>query len=133
MRRAALACLVTLLVVLSVGASIAEAAPRSLQASIAPEATLVDGGSAALLSVTVSCAGGSDVLEAFVYVTQDGLQSSFAPIPVHCGGTRAYTVRVAAPAGTTFHVGTASASGYVLVDRKGTTSSTSPSQTLTMT
>ena len=130
--RAAFASLFTLLALLAVAGPAAGAGARPVEASIAPEATLVDGGAAVLVDVTVSCAGGSDVLEAFVYVTQDGQQSPFAAIPVRCGGTRTYTVRVPAPSGATFHAGTASASGYVLVDKKGTTSSTSPGQTLTI-
>ena len=114
-------------------APVAGAPPGPVRASIAPEASLIDGGAAVLVDVTVSCAGGSDVLEAFVYVTQDGQQSRFVPIPVRCGGrARTYTLRVPAPEGTTFHAGTASASGYVLVDRTGDVTSTSPSQMLTV-
>jgi len=106
--------------------------PGPVQASIA-EATLVEGGAAALVSVSVRCAGGSDVLEAFVYVTQQGQQSPFAPIQIRCGGrARTYVVRVPSPEGTTFQVGTASASGFVLVEKKGTVTSASPSQTLTL-
>lgn len=129
MWRAAVVCLVAFF---SLSASPASAArPGPVEASIAPEATLVDNGAAVLVSVTISCAGGSDVLEAFVYVTQDAQQSPFTPIPVRCGGhARTYTVRVPAPEGTLFHVGTASASGYVLVDKKGNVTSASPSQTL---
>jgi len=131
MRRAAIACLVAFLAVLLLAPSVSGAPSGPVQASIAPQATLVDDGRAVLVSVTVSCAGGSDVLEAFVYVTQDGQQSPFTPISIRCGGqSRTYTVRVPAPEGTTFHAGTASASGYVLVDKKGTVSSASPSQTL---
>lgn len=108
--------------------------PGPVQASVSSDATLVDGGTAVLVDVTVRCAGGSDVLEAFVYVTQDGQQSQFVPIPVRCGGrARTYTVRVPAPEGTTFHAGTASASGFVLVDKKGNVTSASPSQALTIT
>lgn len=111
----------------------AGAPPGPVQASIAPEASLKDGGAAVVVDVTVSCAGGSDVLEAFVYVTQDGQQSRSVPIPVRCGGrARTYSVRVPAPEGTMFHAGAASASGYVLADRKGDVTSTSPSQTLTV-
>jgi hypothetical protein len=61
---------------------VAGARPGPVQASVSPEATLVEGGAAVLVDVTVRCAGGSDVLEAFVYVTQDGQQSQFVPIPV---------------------------------------------------
>jgi hypothetical protein len=109
------------------------ARPGPVEASIAPEAALVDGGAAVLVSATVKCAGGSDVLEAFVYVTQDGQQSQFVPIPVRCGGrARTYIMRVPAPEGTTFHAGEASASGFVLVDKKGNVTSASPSLTLTV-
>ena len=134
MWRAVAACLVAFLVLLASVAPVSGAPPGSVQASIAHEATLVDAGAGVLVRVTVSCAGGSDVLEAFVYVTQDGQQSRFTPIPVRCGGpARTYTVRVPAPEGTVFHVGTASASGYVLVDKHGNVTSASPSQTLTIT
>jgi hypothetical protein len=131
--RAAVACVVTLLSVLALVAPASSAAPGPVQASIAPQATLVEEGAAVLVSVTVSCAGGSDVLEAFVYITQDAQQSPFTPIPVRCGGrARTYTVRVPAPEGTVFHAGTASASGYVLVEKNGNVTSASPSQTLTI-
>jgi hypothetical protein len=134
MWRAVAACLVAFLFLLASVAPVSGAPPGPVQASIAPEATLVDAGAGVLVRVTVSCAGGSDVLEAFVYVTQDGQQSRFTPIPVRCGGpARTYTVRVPAPEGTVFHVGTASASGYVLVDKHGNVTSASPSQTLTIT
>ena len=134
MWRAVAACLVAFLFLLASVAPVSGAPPGSVHASIAPEATLVDAGAGVLVRVTVSCAGGSDVLEAFVYVTQDGQQSRFTPIPVRCGGpARKYTVRVPAPEGTVFHVGTASASGYVLVDKHGNVTSASPSQTLTIT
>lgn len=107
--------------------------PGPVQASIAPQASLVEGGAAVLVNVTVRCAGGSDVLEAFVYVTQDEQQSAFTPIPVRCGGrARTYVVRIPAPEGFTFHLGTASASGFVLVDKKGNVTSASPAQTLTI-
>ena len=135
MWRAVAACLVAFLFLLAFVAPVSGAPPGAVQASIAPEATLVDAGAGVLVRVTVSCAGGSNVLEAFVYVTQDGQQSwPYTPIPVRCGGpARTYTVRVPAPEGTVFHVGTASASGYVLVDRHGNVTSASPSQTLTIT
>jgi hypothetical protein len=131
MRRIALASLVASVSVLGLAAPASAAPPGPVQASIDPQATLVENGAAVVVNVTVSCAGGSDVLEAFVYVTQDGQQSPFAGIPVRCGGkARTYAVRVPAPEGTLFHTGTASASGFVLVDKKGNVTSTSPSQTL---
>jgi hypothetical protein len=131
MRRIAVAFVFVSLAMAGLVAPASAAPPGPVQASIDPEATLVEGGGAVVVSVTVSCAGGSDVLEAFVYVTQDGQQSAFTPVPVRCGGkTRTYAVQVAAPEGVLFHTGTASASGFVLVDKKGVVTSTSPSQTL---
>jgi hypothetical protein len=136
MRRCAIAVLTALaLLVTAMPATTALGAePGPVQASIAPQATLIEGGNAVLVSVTVRCAGGSEVLEAFVYVTQDERQSNFVPIPVRCGGkARTYVVRVPAPEGFTFHTGSASASGFVLVNKKGNVTSASPSQTLTIT
>ena len=118
------------------GAAVAQTAlarPGPVQASIAPEAVLVDEGAAVTIEVSVKCAGGSDVLEAFVYVSQDEQQSQFVTIPVRCGGkARTYAIRVPAPEGTVFHAGSATASGYVLVDKKGSVTSASPSQALTI-
>jgi hypothetical protein len=132
-RKFAIACLTVLASGLATASPAAVARPGPVQASIAPEATLVDGGAAVVVDVTVTCAGGSDVLEAFVYVTQDELQSPFTAIPVRCGGPgRTYTVRVPAPSGTVFHTGSARASGYVLVDKQGTVTSTSPGTELTV-
>jgi hypothetical protein len=131
MWRAAVAGLVPFLSMLAVAAPVSGAPPGPVQASVAPQATLVDDGAAVIVSVTVSCAGGSDVLEAFVYVTQDGQQSRFTPLAVRCGGrARTYEVRVPAPDGTTFHAGAASASAFVLVDKNGDVTSASPGQTL---
>jgi hypothetical protein len=124
----------SILVIFAVLAAPASAVkPGPVQASISPEATLVEGGAAALVTVTVRCAGGSNVLEAFIYVTQEGQQSSFTPIQVRCGGkARTYVVRVPAPGGTTFKAGAAQASGFILVEKKDVVASTSPSQTLTL-
>jgi hypothetical protein len=132
MRRAVIVgCVIASIAASALVAPASAAPPGPVQASIAPQATLVDSGAAVIVSVTVSCAGGSDVLEAFIYVTQDGQQSPFVGIPVRCGGKeRTYAVRVPAPEGTVFHAGTATASGYVLVDKKGNVTSASPSQTL---
>ena len=109
------------------------ARPGPVQASIAPQAALSDNGDAVIVNVTVRCAGGSDVLEAFIYVTQEGNQSPFTPIGVRCGGkARTYAVSVTAPAGTDFHAGNASASAFVLVDKHGDVSSTSPGASITL-
>ena len=115
------------------GSPVFGARPGPVQASIAPQATLADNGDAVLVNVTVRCAGGSDVLEAFVYVTQEGNQSPFTPIGVRCGGkARTYAVSVTAPPDIDFHAGAASASAFVLVDKHGDVSSTSPGAAITI-
>lgn len=133
MRRGVLTCLFAVVLTAALAASVSAAPPGPVQASIDPQASLADGGAAIVVRVSVACAGGSDVLEAFVYVTQDGAQSPFTAIPVRCGGRgRTYTVRVPAPAGSTFHTGSATASGLVLVDKRGDVTSASPFGTLTV-
>ena len=117
---------VALLAALVVAAPVA-AAPT---AQIAPEADRLKGGKFVSVAVTVTCGSGETVLEAFVYLVQNGMQSPFAPIRgVVCDGTpHVYAVTVAAPAGERFRRGEAQASGYVLTDA----GSTSPSQTVTI-
>ncbi|HEX2058209.1 MAG TPA: hypothetical protein VHI71_07550 [Actinomycetota bacterium] len=92
------------------------AAQETVTADIAPTATLVGEGEAVDLTVTVTCPKKHDVLEAFVYVTQDGYTSQFAGIGIgKCKGKPVtYTVRVR-PLEQPFHRGDASASSYVLV------------------
>ena len=107
----------------------------TVRAEIAPTATLVEGGQAVDVTVGVACGPGRvDILEAFVYVTQDGNTSQFAGIPVRCSSPnrlRWYVVRVR-PLESRFHAGEARASGYVLVidDRNMTTVSASPGQAI---
>ena len=120
MPRGVLTCLFALVLAAAFAASVSAAPPGPVQASIDPQASLAGGGTAVVVQVSVTCAGGSDVLEAFVYVTQDGESSPFTAIPVRCSPSgRTYAVRVPAPEGSVFHAGTASASGYVLVDKRG--------------
>lgn len=92
------------------------AAQETVTADIAPTATLVGEGEAVDVQVTVTCPKKHDVLEAFVYVTQDGYTSQFAGIPIgKCKGrATTYTVRVR-PLDQPFHRGEASASSYVVV------------------
>src|SRR5687767_9510850 len=97
--------------------------------SIDPDGKIIAGGQAVRLKVTASCPSGEDVLEAFVYVTQDGNQSRFAPVPVVCDGdSHRYNVRVEAQ-DFVFHPGPARASGYLLVTPG---QSTSPGQDLVL-
>ena len=121
----------SLILVAAVAAVLAPAAAAqektTLQAQFAKQGALVEGGLAVDVRVTVRCPAGYRVLEAFAYVTQDGNQSQFAPIPVVCDGKRhTYTVRVRGF--EPFHRGTARASGYILVENPetGATQSVSP-------
>ena len=85
---------------------------------IGKTATLVDGGQAVELKVKTVCAiEGVQVLEAFVYVTQNGNTSQFAPIPVSCGDNpRPQKSVVRIPAlDFLFQEGEANTSAFVLV------------------
>lgn len=102
-------------------------AHEAVTADLAPTATMVTGGEAADIRVIVTCPKKHDVLEAFVYISQDGHTSQFSGIGISkCKGKPiTYTVRVRAIEDTPFHPGEASASGYVLVstpDGSGTIS-----------
>ncbi len=127
MRRTVLTT-ITALVTASLLAVAAHAAQvRTATMEIAPDAVLVEGGQAVQLTVRAGCPKKAQVLEAFVYVTQDGNQSQFAPVPVTCDGRlNIYVVTVRA-VDFTFHTGEARASGYLLVDdKRGSVSSVSP-------
>jgi len=100
------------------------AAHGTLSARITRHGRLVDGGQAVIVRVRVACPAGVEVLEAFVYVTQDGNESQFAPIPLVCQDRpRTYRIRVEAQE-LPFHRGRARASGYVLLANDDTTSPT---------
>ena len=88
-----------------------------LAVEIARSATLVDGGQAVLVTATVTCPSGGEVLEAFLYVVQGKQQntSDFAGLPVTCDGVaRTVTVRASA-FDLPFHTGKATASAFVLL------------------
>ena len=117
-KEAAMRKMLVLAVILAALAPLAAAARSGgtvLTADIAKKARISEDGLTAFVRVTVSCPSGSTVLESFVYVTQEGSTSRFAPIPVTCDSKRhTYVVRV--PAGdVVFHEGRARASGYVLL------------------
>ncbi len=88
-----------------------------MTADLAPTATLVGAGEAATIEVTVTCPKKHDVLEAFVYITQDGYTSQFAGIGIgKCRGKPVtHLVTVRAFEDSPFHRGEASASSYVVV------------------
>ena len=99
-------------------------AQETLAIGVAKKATLVDGGRAVELQVTVTCPAGTEVLEAFVYVTQNGNQSSFAFFQPVCDGTpHTFTVQPQA-ADFLFHRGKAQVSGYLLLTTGESTSPT---------
>ena len=98
------------------GAAAPVASAQEVVVDLGSHATLVGAGEAATIDVTVSCPKKHDVLEAFVYITQDGFTSQFAGIGIRkCKSKpREYTVTVRA-LDQPFHAGEAFASAYVLV------------------
>jgi hypothetical protein len=105
------------------------AAQEAPVVEIAPTARLIQGGKAVDVRVTVTCPTGAEVLEAFLYVNQDGNQGQFASFQPSCDGIP-HTFMVRAQAlGFRYHVGTAQVSAFVLLSSGA---STSPSQTITL-
>jgi hypothetical protein len=77
---------------------------------------VVEDGAAALIRLTVRCAPVGEVLEAFLYLTQDDNESLWASFPVTCDNQpHRQRVRVLANDETLFHPGTAYASAYILL------------------
>jgi len=106
------------------------AAQEALAVEIAPTARLIQGGKAVAVQVTVTCPTGAEVLEAFLYVNQDGNQGQYASFQPVCDGTpHTFMVRAHAGFGFRYHVGEATVSGYVLLSNL---TSTSPGQTVTL-
>jgi hypothetical protein len=93
------------------------AAKKGVTVVLASTATLIEGGQAANIKVSVSCPKRYDVLEAFVYITQDGFTSDFAGIPLQCRNKKVqeHLVRVPASSDASFHLGAATATAYVLL------------------
>ncbi len=122
----------TLSVLLGVGALLlapTAAAQETLAVEIAPTARLIQGGKAVAVQVTVTCPTGAEVLEAFVYVNQDGNQGQFASLQPICDDTPHTFIVRAQAVGFRYHVGEAQASGFVLLSSGA---STSPGQTVTL-
>jgi hypothetical protein len=114
----------SLLLTLLTAALVVGLSPRTVHArealtvKIQPHATLLEAGQAVEVTVKVACdAASGTVLEAFMYVVQDGNQSSFAALPVVCDGKqRLSRVRVAMfPDSPPFQRGPALASAYILL------------------
>ena len=73
------------------------------------------GGSAVLVRVAGICSSGTEVLEAFVTVSQEGVSSDMGFFPLICDGApHAFTARITAFDGT-FSPGDAFASAYALI------------------
>ena len=105
------------------------AAQETLAVEIAPTARLVKGGKAVAVQVTVTCPTGAAVLEAFLYVNQDGNQGGVASFQPICDDTpHTFTVQAQA-ADFRYHVGEAQVSAFVLLSSGA---STSPGQTVTL-
>jgi hypothetical protein len=99
------------------------AAAKRVDVTLADTATLQGGGEAVAIDVTVRCSKNLDVLEAFLYVNQDGFQGDFAGIPVQCmGRSVTYTVIARAADESPYHEGEAHSSAFVLlIDKRGNT------------
>jgi hypothetical protein len=105
------------------------AAQETLAVEIAPTARLLKGGKAVAVQVTVTCPTGAEVLEAFLYVNQDGNQGAFASFQPVCDGTPHPFTVTAQAVGFRYHVGQAQVSAFVLLSSGA---STSPAQTVTL-
>jgi hypothetical protein len=107
-----LAAALALLVVSSAAASPPQ---PELALDIAKKATLGPGGQTVTVTVTATCPEGREVLEAFVYVTQDGNETQFGFFSLTCDSTPHTFVVELDAFDVTFHKGKARASGYLLL------------------
>lgn len=129
MSRLLILCLVVLAATVTAFSQLS-AQTDTLLLEIEKKAELVNEGTAANLTVTVACPDGWEVLEAFVYINQDGNSTDFARIPIVCDAVEhSAVVRVNAAPDQLFHKGKASASGFILIINSdtGETLSLSPS------
>jgi hypothetical protein len=102
------------------------AVAQVLELKVAKKATIVNGGQGVVLTTIAVCPAGGELLEAFVYVNQDGFSSEFGFLNVPCDGApHMSTVEVTA-LDFLFHKGKASASGYMLLTSGETISPVQP-------
>jgi len=107
------------------------AASKTISVTVDPVAQATAGGASLTVHLTVSCPAKYHVLEAFVYVAQGGSSSNFVSIPLLCRNRpREYTLTIPTPEGQAWAAGEASLSGYILLQRKSKTLSSSPTATL---
>ena len=87
-----------------------------VRVDIKRNAVLIDAGQAVLVSVKARCPVGYDVLEAFVYISQEGNESDFGFFGLTCNGKQQrFVVRLNTFDEARFHPGSAHASALVLV------------------
>jgi hypothetical protein len=90
------------------------AAERAL-VRVDKNATLAEGGGSATLTGSVVCPASFEVLEAFVSLSQDGVNTSFGSLSVECTGRKVdFTTTVQVIDGT-LQAGAATASPFLLV------------------
>jgi hypothetical protein len=86
-----------------------------LSVGVGRRGALADDSETALVTLQVRCPPGSEVLESFLYLVQDGEQTAFAPFTPDCDRPVERIV-VAVPAGSAeLEAGTANVSGYLLL------------------
>ena len=108
--------LVMAVIVAAGAASAQELEPEAVSVQVAPTAKAIAGGQTLLVTVTVTCEPGLQVLEAHVFA-QQGATSNFAGIgSVVCDGKpHVHKVRVNALDGQQFSRGEAHVSAFVLL------------------
>jgi hypothetical protein len=121
MRRVLLVLLV-LASVLSVGVGPAVSSPDDVKVRIRRNATISEDGLHMLVRLRVRCPAEPPLLEAFVYINQDGNESQFGGLNPTCDGSwHRSTARVDAFEEAPFHPGRAVATAFVLLcDEAGT-------------
>ena len=105
-----------------------------VQLTLGPRAKIVGQGMAARIPIQGLCTPGAEVLESFVYVSQDGQSSEWGSIPLVCDGASHDALVEVQTIDFAFHPGLATASGYALVTdpRTGLTADDSPLRVITM-
>lgn len=114
----------------------AAAVPQSVRVKllIGGRAEIGQHGGAARIALAGGCTSGAEVLEAFVYISQDGHTSDLGFIPLVCDGAKHRWLVEVHPFDQPFHPGKASASAYALVMdfRTGETAEDSPFRDIRM-
>jgi hypothetical protein len=127
----------TALVVLAVlsgpgSASAADAAVPRVRIGIGGSARFDQGGVGVQIPVAGRCSSGAEVLEAFIYVNQDGSSTEWGIIPLQCDGAWHRWVVLVPKGEVPLHEGPATASAYALVTdpKTGETAQDSPTRNI---